>query len=89
MSAGSICLRNGYLFIYRLNSEVTWDAGKESLTTYVFAKKRIGHRFCPVCGVSVCAFSEVEGFYDEYTAVNVSVFSFLNVGGAVWGVGMG
>jgi hypothetical protein len=69
---GSICTRKGYLFIYPENANITWHSGKDTLKSYTFAAKKIGHRFCPECGTSVCASSEVEGFFEGITALNVS-----------------
>jgi hypothetical protein len=74
---GSICERNGYLLIYPLNTDITWHSGKDSLKAYKFASKRVGHRFCPECGTSVCAFSEVPGFFDDRTALNVSTLIYM------------
>lgn len=69
---GSICQRNGYLFIYPRTAGVTWLSGQDSLKTYHFASKKMGHRFCPECGTSVCAWSDAPGFLDGLTAINVS-----------------
>jgi hypothetical protein len=49
----SICTRNGTTLIYPHQSQVT-IASKEPLSGYSFAKKRLSHEFCPVCGVAVC-----------------------------------
>ena len=37
----SICTANGYLMVYPLESNVSWQSGKDDLTTYQFGKERV------------------------------------------------
>lgn len=67
----TICTRNGYLMIYPQHTDITWHSGKDTLKSYKFFSNRIGHRFCPECGTSVCAYSDVPGFVDGVTALNI------------------
>ncbi|MCJ1396956.1 hypothetical protein MMC11_000148 [Xylographa trunciseda] len=49
----SICIRNANILIYPLTSHVAIH-GREYLTCYMFGKRIWEHRFCRICGVSVC-----------------------------------
>lgn len=77
---GSICQRNGYLFIYPKDTDVTWHSGREMLKSYAFASNSVGHRFCPECGTSICAKSDVPGFLEGFMALNVSFPRDLGAG---------
>lgn len=75
----SICQRNGYLFIYPKDTDVTWHSGREMLKSYAFASNSVGHRFCPECGTSICAKSDVPGFLEGFMALNVRSFEGVDI----------
>ncbi|MCJ1283673.1 hypothetical protein MMC26_003004 [Xylographa opegraphella] len=49
----SICVRNANILIYPQNTQIAIHGG-EHLTGYVFGKRTYEHKFCSICGVSVC-----------------------------------
>lgn len=49
----SICIRNGNILMYPLTAEVAIH-GSEHLSSYRFGLREWEHRFCRICGVSVC-----------------------------------
>lgn len=67
----SICLKNGYLFIYPKRQEVKWLSGWETMKNYRFLTKTKDHKFCDTCGSSVVLdFPENLGF----VGINVSTY---------------
>ena len=50
----SICERNGYLSIYPERKDIEWLNGWEEMKNYRFGKEDRDHKFCSVCGSSVC-----------------------------------
>lgn len=76
-STGSICLRNGYLMVYPLESNITWVQGLESMTSYTFGKNRIAHTFCSTCGTSIGGKSTDPNFFGDNRAVNVRLPTIL------------
>ena len=48
-----ILLQNANLLIYPENTHIAIH-GSEHLTGYVFGQRTYEHRFCSICGVSVC-----------------------------------
>jgi hypothetical protein len=54
MCDGSICGRNGYLFIYPERKEIKWLFGEDTMVDYRFATETKAHKFCGRCGSSVC-----------------------------------
>ncbi|OAL55804.1 hypothetical protein IQ07DRAFT_583249 [Pyrenochaeta sp. DS3sAY3a] len=68
----SICLRNGYLFIYVPDARVEFTNGSiEEFKAYSFASKKMAHYFCAKCGASCMARSVDPGFFPGITCVNV------------------
>jgi len=67
----SICYRNGYLMVYPLESNVTFQSGFNEMTTYRFGPEKIDHSFCSVCGTSICAMSNDPNFFADNRAINV------------------
>ncbi|MCJ1389320.1 hypothetical protein MMC18_002176 [Xylographa bjoerkii] len=49
----SICIRNANILIYPQTTHVAFH-GSEHLTGYRFGRREHEHRFCRICGVSVC-----------------------------------
>ncbi|MCJ1437089.1 hypothetical protein MMC27_006474 [Xylographa pallens] len=49
----SICVRNANLLIYPQTTHIAIH-GSEHLTGYVFGQRTYEHKFCSICGVSVC-----------------------------------
>lgn len=49
----SICTKNGYLLVYPLVSDVTFQSGEDKLVLYTFGSKTRPHKFCPICGISI------------------------------------
>ncbi|KAG9201120.1 hypothetical protein B5807_01007 [Epicoccum nigrum] len=71
----SICVRNGYLFIYVPNDDITFTSGQiEDFKSYTFATHSVAHYFCPKCGSSCMARSIRPGFFDGKSIVNVRLF---------------
>lgn len=70
---GSICQRNGYLMVYPLESNITWESGLDALTTYTFNQNKIAHSFCSTCGTSIGGKSTDPNFFADNRAVNVSL----------------
>ncbi|KAK4450879.1 Mss4-like protein [Podospora aff. communis PSN243] len=50
----SICQKNGYLTIYPNRKDVEWLSGWDEMKNYRFGSKNRDHKFCGVCGSSVC-----------------------------------
>lgn len=48
----SICHKRGHLLFFVPASNLKLLQGKENLTDYQFASKKIHHLFCSICGVS-------------------------------------
>ena len=69
---GSICTRNGYLFVRPYDRDVTLLSGRDTMTKYEFNAERVAHYFCPRCGTSVCAKSNDSNFFFDQTILNVS-----------------
>jgi hypothetical protein len=63
----SICVRNGYLFVYPEREHLTFHAGYDHLHSYRFGAKKKPHKFCPTCGSSVL------GEASDRLGLNVSV----------------
>ena len=54
MQLGTLTLlQNANLLIYPQNTHIAIQGG-ERLTGYVFGQRTYEHRFCSICGVSVC-----------------------------------
>lgn len=70
----SICHINGSLFVYPLESQITWHSGRDEMTGYTFGPARIKHSFCPTCGTSIGGKS-TEGAFANNRALNVSLGS--------------
>jgi len=75
----SICSVNGYLMVYPLESNITWESGFDELTTYSFGKKGIAHSFCPTCGTSIGGKSTDPNVFGDNRAVNVRTLKGVNV----------
>ncbi|KAF2679337.1 glutathione-dependent formaldehyde-activating protein [Lentithecium fluviatile CBS 122367] len=77
----SICSRNGYLFIYVPDKDVTFEKGTlDDLRKYTFAPRhKIAHYFCPTCGTSCFSKSTDPEYYPDYLAVNVRAFEELDL----------
>ncbi len=58
--------------IYPKRADISWLSGKDTLKSYKFASKRVGHRFCPECGTSIGGLSDTPGFFDDIMVLNVS-----------------
>lgn len=66
----SHCHRKGLVLTFVPENQFTLISGEESLTKYLFNKKRIQHLFCSVCGVE--SFAKGLGPHDEVMiAINV------------------
>lgn len=66
----SICQRKGTLLSFVPKAQLKMMSGAESLQDYQFAKKRIHHTFCKVCGVTPFA-SAVAPDGTDTAAINV------------------
>ena len=62
--------------IYPLESNITWQRGKDEMTTYAFGPQRIAHSFCPTCGTSIGGKSLDPNFFANNRAINVSSISY-------------
>jgi len=49
----SVCIRNGYLFVYPKRSDFEITQGYENLTSYTFNTCTRFHKFCKTCGSSI------------------------------------
>lgn len=47
----SMCQRKGTLMWFVPRSQLRVTSGEEQMSTYLFNKHVIRHRFCPVCGI--------------------------------------
>jgi len=65
----SICQRKGTLLAFVPMTQFQLISGADSLTDYLFNKKRIHHKFCKVCGVTSFASAQMPD--GEVAAVNV------------------
>lgn len=54
----SHCSRKGYLLWFVPREQVRFRSGESELVTYLFNKRAIQHKFCPVCGVAPFGFGE-------------------------------
>ncbi|KAJ9635808.1 hypothetical protein H2201_000197 [Coniosporium apollinis] len=75
----SICIKNGYHFVYLPNSSITFHRGQDEARKYFFHKQRIAHYFCGECGTSVWAESIDPEFYAGWKALNVRVFDDVDM----------
>jgi len=75
----SICVRNGYLFIYVPSKDVEFEKGEGAMTKYTFAQERIQHSFCPTCGSSLMAQSIKADFFPDMKAINVRAFHDVDI----------
>ncbi|KAK0622728.1 Mss4-like protein [Immersiella caudata] len=50
----SICQKNGYLAIYPNRKDIEWLSGWDEMKNYRFGSKNRDHKFCGICGSSVC-----------------------------------
>jgi len=50
----SICQKNGYLSIYPNRGDIEWLSGWDEMKNYRFGSKNRDHKFCGLCGSSVC-----------------------------------
>lgn len=69
----SICQINGYLNVYPLRKNVSFQSPYEELGSYAFASQTLVHKFCRTCGTSLLidfGRAEEEGMGEHY-AVNV------------------
>jgi hypothetical protein len=69
----SICQINGYLNVYPLRKNVSFQSPYEELGSYAFASQTRVHKFCGTCGTSLLidfGRAEEEGLR-EHCAVNV------------------
>lgn len=69
----SICQINGYLNVYPLRKNVSFQSPYEELGSYAFASQTLVHKFCRTCGTSLLidfGRAEEEGVREHY-AVNV------------------
>jgi hypothetical protein len=69
----SICQVNGYLNVYPLCKNVSFESPYEELGSYAFASQTLVHKFCRTCGTSLLidfGRAEEEGVREHY-AVNV------------------
>jgi hypothetical protein len=69
----SICQINGYLNVYPLCKNVSFQSSYEELGSYAFASQTLVHKFCRTCGTSLLidfGRAEEEGVREHY-AVNV------------------
>jgi len=69
----SICQINGYLNVYPLRKNVSFQSPYEELGSYVFASQTRVHKFCRICGTSLLIdFGRAEEeSLREHCAVNV------------------
>ena len=67
--------------IYPLETNITWHAGKDNMTSYTFNLLKVAHFFCPNCGTSIGARSTDPNLYADQMAVNVRTLKGLDVGG--------
>ena len=65
--------------VYPLESNVTWHAGKDNMTSYTFGPEKIAHFFCSNCGTSIGAKSTDPNFFADHRAVNVRTLKGLDV----------
>src|SRR5215203_3275142 len=72
----SICQAKGLLLSFVAGDKLHIRQGEGELATYRFNTKKIGHRFCRVCGVEV--FGLVEG---QGAAVNVRTLDGIEIDG--------
>jgi hypothetical protein len=57
----SHCRRKGFLLTFVPAEQFTLNSGEDSLTTYLFNKHQIRHRFCATCGAQPFAEGESNG----------------------------
>jgi len=50
----SICHKKGYLTIYPERKEIEWLSGWDGMKNYRFGTETRDHKFCDVCGSSIC-----------------------------------
>jgi hypothetical protein len=57
----SHCRRKGFLLTFVPATQFTLDSGEDALTTYLFNKNAIRHRFCSTCGAQPFGEGENQG----------------------------
>lgn len=65
----SHCRRKGLLLTFVPVGQFTLDSGGDQLTTYLFNKHKIHHRFCRTCGTQ--PFAEGESNGQQMRAINL------------------
>ncbi|KAB5557942.1 amidase signature domain-containing protein [Coniochaeta sp. 2T2.1] len=77
----SICVKNGYLFVYPQRQQIVWISGEGALVDYRFATGKKVHRFCGRCGSSICM--DMTGSWNEWAgdvvAMNVCMLDDFDV----------
>lgn len=66
----SHCRRKGLLLTFVPTTSFTLDQGESALSTYLFNKHKITHRFCATCGCQPFAEGQGQGG-EETRAVNL------------------
>lgn len=68
----SICVRNGYHWVFPQREDIVFHTGVDNLSEFRFASKVGVHRFCKTCGSSVSAdFGEI--------GLGINVSNYLKV----------
>ncbi|KAH7086817.1 Mss4-like protein [Paraphoma chrysanthemicola] len=77
----SICTRNGYMFIYPPNENISFTKGDiTELRSYTFGPKpKVAHYFCGTCGASCMARSIDPNFFAGITCINVRMFEDVDL----------
>lgn len=75
----SICLKNGYLFIYPERHEIKWESGWDTMKSYRFLTETKEHRFCGTCGSSVAMDWGGRRTDGDLVGINVSLFALLKI----------
>ena len=76
----SICTKRGYLLWFVPRRQLRLSTPESNMTTYLFNKKVIQHRFCPVCGCAPFGEGENSKTGETTAAVNVRCLENVDVG---------
>ncbi|KAK1751196.1 Mss4-like protein [Echria macrotheca] len=77
----TICERNGYLSIYPNRDSIEWISGWDDMKNYRFGRRDRDHKFCGVCGSSVCIDFLGNWEVGDVIALNVRMIDGVDVDG--------
>jgi hypothetical protein len=76
----SHCQRKGFLLWFVGRDQLKVTQGEETLSTYLFNKHVIQHKFCPNCGVQPFGFGTDPKTGNATAAINVRTLKGIDLG---------